>query len=299
MDGFCSAHALVLRANPDVIEPKLFPFFLHSDLFMHRAIDISVGSLSPTINWGTLKHQEFQLPLKDQQARLAELLWAMDEVIEKDIGVLEKLDGLSTSVSVNSFDYGYQAGVQQLPKSWKIMKVKDFSTVQAGSTPLRSNNEFFDGGTIPWLKTLDLNNDRIYKTEECITEIAIQKTSCKLRPIDTILVAMYGGFNQIGRTGLLKIEAATNQAVSAIMVDKSMIKPEYLLYVLNTKIDYWKKVAVSSRKDPNITKNNVENFPVPIPPLNIQVELINKAQRILDSSYRGFCGTTPKSVRSS
>jgi type I restriction enzyme, S subunit len=286
MDGFCSAHALVLRANPDVIEPKLFPFFLHSDLFMHRAIDISVGSLSPTINWGTLKHQEFQLPLKDQQARLAELLWAMDEVIEKDIGVLEKLDGLSTSVSVNSFDYGYQAGVQQLPKSWKIMKVKDFSTVQAGSTPLRSNNEFFDGGTIPWLKTLDLNNDRIYKTEECITEIAIQKTSCKLRPIDTILVAMYGGFNQIGRTGLLKIEAATNQAVSAIMVDKSMIKPEYLLYVLNTKIDYWKKVAVSSRKDPNITKNDVENFPVPIPPLNIQVELINKAQRILDSSYR-------------
>ena len=46
-DGFCSAHALVLRANPDIIEPELFPFFLHSDLFMNRAVDISVGSLSP------------------------------------------------------------------------------------------------------------------------------------------------------------------------------------------------------------------------------------------------------------
>ena len=78
VDGFCSAHSLVLRANPEVIEPKLFPFFLHSDLFMHRAVDISVGSLSPTINWGTLKHQEFLLPPKDQQAKLAELLWAMD-----------------------------------------------------------------------------------------------------------------------------------------------------------------------------------------------------------------------------
>jgi type I restriction enzyme S subunit len=54
-DGICSAHAMVLRANPAVIETRLFPFFLHSDLFMHRAIDISVGSLSPTINWGTLK----------------------------------------------------------------------------------------------------------------------------------------------------------------------------------------------------------------------------------------------------
>ena len=84
-DGFCSAHSLVLRATPDVIESKLFPFFLHSDLFMHRAIDISVGSLSPTINWGTLKNQEFLLPPKNQQAQLAELLWAMDEVVENDL----------------------------------------------------------------------------------------------------------------------------------------------------------------------------------------------------------------------
>ena len=81
-EGICSAHAFVLRANPEVIDPKLFPFFLHSDQFMHRAVDISVGGLSPTINWGDLKHQEFLLPPKDQQAQLAELLWAMDEVIE-------------------------------------------------------------------------------------------------------------------------------------------------------------------------------------------------------------------------
>lgn len=82
-EGICSAHAFVLRANPEVIDPKLFPFFLHSDLFMHRMIDISVGGLSPTINWGQLKEQEFLLPPKDQQAQLAELLWAMDDVIEK------------------------------------------------------------------------------------------------------------------------------------------------------------------------------------------------------------------------
>lgn len=82
VDAICSAHAMVLRANPEVIHPKLFPFFLHSDLFMHRAIDISVGSLSPTINWGTLKTQEFLLPPKDQQEKLAELLWAGDSLIQ-------------------------------------------------------------------------------------------------------------------------------------------------------------------------------------------------------------------------
>jgi type I restriction enzyme, S subunit len=89
-EAICSAHSFVLRANPEVIDPKLFPFFLHSDQFMNRAIDISVGGLSPTINWGTLKEQDFLLPPKDQQAKLAELLWAMDEVIEKEIAVFEK-----------------------------------------------------------------------------------------------------------------------------------------------------------------------------------------------------------------
>ncbi len=91
-EGICSAHAFVFRANAKVINPKLFPFFLHSDQFMHRAVDISVGGLSPTINWGDLKGQEFLLPPKAEQARLAELLWAMDEVIEKEKGVLEKLE---------------------------------------------------------------------------------------------------------------------------------------------------------------------------------------------------------------
>ena len=83
-EGICSAHTFVFRANAEIIDPKLFPFFLHSDQFMHRAVDISVGGLSPTINWGDLKHQEFLLPPKAEQARLAELLWAMDEVIEKE-----------------------------------------------------------------------------------------------------------------------------------------------------------------------------------------------------------------------
>ena len=91
-EGICSAHAFVFRANPKVIDPKLFPFFLHSDQFMHRAVDISVGGLSPTINWGDLKHQEFLLPPKDQQAQLAELLWAMDEVIEREREMLDKIE---------------------------------------------------------------------------------------------------------------------------------------------------------------------------------------------------------------
>ena len=80
-DGICSAHAMVVRANTETVDPEFLPFLMQSDLFMQRAIDISVGSLSPTINWKTLRIQEFPLPPKDEQRRIAELLWAADDAV--------------------------------------------------------------------------------------------------------------------------------------------------------------------------------------------------------------------------
>lgn len=82
MDGISSAHAMVVRAKPDVVLPEFLPFLMMSDLFMNRAVEISVGSLSPTINWTTLRLEEFDLPPLDQQRRIAEILQAVDEVAE-------------------------------------------------------------------------------------------------------------------------------------------------------------------------------------------------------------------------
>lgn len=81
-EGICSAHAMVLRARSEVCLPEFFPFFLQSEIFHQRALEISVGSLSPTINWRTLAEQEFPLPPLDEQRRIARLLWAVDEVVE-------------------------------------------------------------------------------------------------------------------------------------------------------------------------------------------------------------------------
>lgn len=77
-DGICSAHAMVVRAKPEMVLPEFLPFLMMSDKFMNRAVEISVGSLSPTINWKTLKLEEFDLPPFDQQHRIAEILWVVD-----------------------------------------------------------------------------------------------------------------------------------------------------------------------------------------------------------------------------
>lgn len=104
-DGICSAHAMVLRAKEDVVDPSFFPFLFHSKQFIDMAITISVGGLSPTINWKDISKQEFLLPPKSEQKRLAELLWAADEMIEKEKKVLKELkDHIQIIIKENTTD---------------------------------------------------------------------------------------------------------------------------------------------------------------------------------------------------
>lgn len=120
---------------------------------------------------------------------------------------------------------------------------------------------------------MDLNNGRISRTSECITSRAVSDTKIRIHPPGTVLIAMYGGFGQIGRTGILCAPAATNQAITAILPDPDILDSGYLLHFLNYKVDYWRTVASSSRKDPNITKADVVGFPVELPSLNEQQEI--------------------------
>ncbi|MEE4460539.1 restriction endonuclease subunit S [Azotobacter chroococcum] len=91
-DGICSAHAMVLRAKPEVVLSEFLPFFMQSDLFMNRAVEISVGSLSPTINWKTLAAQEFPLPPLKEQEKLLELFISSNEVTESHRSALQLCD---------------------------------------------------------------------------------------------------------------------------------------------------------------------------------------------------------------
>jgi type I restriction enzyme S subunit len=167
---------------------------------------------------------------------------------------------------------GYkQTEVGVIPEEWDCVHIGDVAETSSGATPPRAKQqEYFDGGTIPWVKTLDLNNSSILETDECVTSSALQQTSLRVYPSGSVLVAMYGGFNQIGRTGMLTKDATINQALTAIRPDRSRLSSRFLLNYLNYRVEYWKSVASSSRKDPNITGRDVREFPIPLPPLKEQ-----------------------------
>ncbi|MDO6435638.1 restriction endonuclease subunit S [Flavitalea sp. BT771] len=169
---------------------------------------------------------------------------------------------------------GYkQTSLGWIPEDWEVKRIRDIGKISSGTTPARSVSEYHSNGTIHWVKTTDLNNSVIIETEEKVSEKALLETSLRMYPRGTVLVAMYGGFNQIGRTGLLGIEATINQALSAITVDIEKTDRQFLLNWLNANVGLWKSFAGSSRKDPNITSNDVGDFPVIDMPLSEQRQI--------------------------
>ena len=219
-DGICSAHAFVFRAIPEVIDPRLFPFFLHSDQFMHRMVDISVGGLSPTINWGDLKHQEFLLPPKDQQARLAELLWAMDAVVEGERGVLGRSKTLLEAFNKEFWQ-------NEWPETIPLEKV---GTWQSGGTPSRKNPAYW-GGKIPWVSPKDMKKDHLMEAQEMITEEGVQAGS-RLVPTETVFIVVRGMI--LAHTFPVAIAGqpmAFNQDMKALIVNKDF-HPKLVLYFL-------------------------------------------------------------------
>lgn len=160
-DGICSAHAMVVRAKPNSVMPEFLPFLMMSDRFMKRAVEISVGSLSPTINWTTLKHEEFAFPPLDQQWRIAEILWAVDGAVERLQETLTALAATSKSVRHHHFE----TALQKFASS-SIVEVGRWSS---GKTPSRDKKDFWCGD-FPWVSPKDMKADLIIDSEEHISD---------------------------------------------------------------------------------------------------------------------------------
>ena len=131
-DGICSAHAMVLRAKPDVVLPEFLPFFMQSDLFMNRAVEISVGSLSPTINWKTMAAQEFALPSVVEQRRSVEILNAASKAKEDATNLIDSIFRLRESLALDCWDA--DIGLDELPLGVLCEKIQDGTHFSPKST---------------------------------------------------------------------------------------------------------------------------------------------------------------------
>lgn len=211
-------------------------------------------------------------PSLNEQQKITDCLSSVDELIAAQARKVDALKAHKKGLMQQLFPREGETQPRlrfpefQSAGRWECKALKDIAKITSGSTPSRSNPEFFAGGSIPWVKTTDLNNSFIVETEEKVAP----KAKIRINPAGSVLIAMYGGFNQIGRTGCLTVPAATNQAISVLALDKKAAIPAYVLAWLNAKVEVWKRIASSSRKDPNITGSDVANFAIALPELDEQ-----------------------------
>jgi len=163
-----------------------------------------------------------------------------------------------------------------IPESWKWVRTGNIGSWSAGATPSRTTPQYYDGN-IPWLKTGDLNDGYVHEIPEFISELALEKTSVRLNPIGTVLMAMYGA--TIGKLGILEIEATTNQACCAC-IPFNGIYNKYLFYYLMAKRITFIKMGAGGAQ-PNISKDKIANSLISLPPLAEQKRIVAKIEELL------------------
>ena len=162
-----------------------------------------------------------------------------------------------------------------IPDSWEWVRLGNIGDWGAGATPSRTHPEYY-GGNIPWLKTGNLTDSYIDAIPETITELALEKTSVRLNPAGSVLIAMYGA--TIGKLGILSIAATTNQACCACF-PLGGLDNKYLFYFLMAQKPLFIKQGEGGAQ-PNISKEKIVSTLMPVPPLEEQRRIVVMLGRI-------------------
>ena len=150
---------------------------------------------------------------------------------------------------------------------WERYSIEELcSKITSGGTPLRSIFEFYEGGTIPWIKTKEVNFNRIYDADEKITEKGLANSSAKLIPKDSVLIAMYGDGNTAGRCAINRIPLTTNQACCNLIINREIANPDFLFYKISTLYETFKGLKVGGSQQ-NLNAKTLREFKIEIPPL--------------------------------
>ena len=236
----------------------------------------------PSLNISAIEKIKIPLPPLEIQKQIVERLDKIAEAQKLNDGLIQKTDELFQSLLHKEFhpvrDSKNSNGVNPDGKDWEIKKLGDIAETSSGGTPLKEKSEFYENGTIPWLRSGEVSQGLIYKSELCITEKGLKQSSAKIFPIDTVLVAMYGA--TAGKIGLLKFEASTNQAICGIFPNKKFIS-EYLYYFLKTKTEYLIQISTGGAQ-PNISQTVIRNLKIPLPPLEVQKQIAAKLSAVQD-----------------
>ena len=267
-NGICSAHAMVLRARSEAVLPEFLPFFMQSDIFMNRALEISVGSLSPTINWKTLARQEFALPPLEEQRRIAEVLLSVELLAER----LQCAEVQARQVMQSQLTTQFQSGLN-FPQNWVRLE----SLCEAIADGTHQPPPFSDSD-VPFLLVSDIRDGRInWNADKHVSQATFNDLTKYLRPqTNDVLYTLVGSY---GFPAVVDVDSpfTFQRHVGLIRTDPKRLRPRYLFWYLCSPSGlmqaHWRATGLAQK---TITLGELRNFMVPAPAIQTQDELISE-----------------------
>lgn len=260
-DGIFSAHGMVLRPKENVIDKDFFPLFISSDYFLDAAIKISVGSLSPTINWRDLKELEFELPDMDSQRKLAEVLWSINDTMEAYKKLISATDELVKSQFMEQFGNPITND-----RGWDYVLLPELTEFVLGTTPKSSEPEYWDGD-IKWITPAELEDTSfvIYDSVRHITEAGVKAAGLKSFPAGTVIFSTRA---PIGKTAIAGCEMYCNQGFKNFICGPRL-NPVYLFALLRMNKDYFVGLGTGATFK-ELSKARLEKIAISVPPMELQ-----------------------------
>lgn len=291
-DGICSAHAMVVRAKPAVVLPEFLPLLMMSDRFMKRAVEISVGSLSPTINWTTLKLEEFDLPPLEQQRCLASVVEGFDASLQRHLDLQASIASVLEAETKEHFDSSSLSSA--------FVPLAEVADVAYGITLGRHRDAL--SLEAPYLRVANVQRHTLDLSE-------VKKVKCSTSELerfqlyggDVLLVEGHADVRQIGRAAIWRRSDKgwlhQNHLIRARC--HSELTPEYLCLFANgvTGQAYFRERAKSTSGLNTINSTVVKEFRVPVPPLDTQERLLQQVESLREAENAAT--TSSASIRQS
>ena len=250
----------IIEALPDsgIMTYYMYHFF---NQYVETLRQKSIGGIIKYIKLGDLTNALIPIPPLSIQRSIVAELDLLHSVISKKKEQLRELDNLAQSLFYQMFGDPITN-----PMGWEIKKLGEVAETTSGGTPSKSNNEYYENGTIPWLRSGEVSQGFIYNTELFITQKGLDNSSAKMIPVDSVAIAMYGA--TVGEVGIIKSPMCTNQAICSILPNKYLV-PIYLRYFLMAMKPKYIAVAAGGAQ-PNISQAIIRNTHLPLPPLSLQ-----------------------------
>ena len=242
--------------------------------------DCGTGSTFTAINKGVLETLKVKCPEIKKQITIANEIENIKTAIKYKKSELLCLNEAIQSEFVEMFgENPVESG------KWKVKKLGDVCKIISGGTPDRKNEEYWKNGTIPWVKTTELQNNELSDIGEYITKKGLEESAAKIVPANTILLAMYGQGKTRGMTAFLQIEASTNQACACILpTDSKELTQRFIWYFLIMNYENIRNLAVGCNQL-NLNSNLVKNIQLPVPPISLQNTFAAFVQQIDKSKF--------------